>query len=111
MPAVLPTRMPSPDRDQHRGEADRQRDAPAIQHAREQILPQIIRAERMREGRPLQHRAEVDVVDRHLPVERADQHCENEQHQHHGADHRKPVLAEAAPCLLPRPDMRGGWRG
>ena len=36
------------DGDRHRREADRERDPPAIQHARQQILAEIVGAERMR---------------------------------------------------------------
>jgi hypothetical protein len=35
------------DRHQHGGEPDRERDTPAIEHAREEILPEVVRAERM----------------------------------------------------------------
>jgi hypothetical protein len=86
---------------------------PAIEDAREQVLPEVVRAERMRERGTLQHRREVDVVDRQRPEDRADQHAEDEDDQHRRARHRKPVLAEAAPRLLPGPDMRapGGASG
>ena len=33
------------DRDQHRGEPDRDRDAAAVEHARKEVLPQIVGAE------------------------------------------------------------------
>ena len=52
------------DRDHHGGEPDRERDAPAVEHAREQVLAEIVGAERMRPGGRLQARGEVDVVDR-----------------------------------------------
>jgi hypothetical protein len=52
---------------EHGREADRERDAPAIEHPRQHILPEIVGAERMRERRPLQGRGEVDLVDRRGP--------------------------------------------
>ena len=57
-------------RDHHGGEADRERDAPAVEHACEQVLPEIVGAERMRPRRRLHARGEIDVVDRDAPDER-----------------------------------------
>ena len=53
MPAKLPTRMPMRLADQHRGDADRERDAAAGDHPGQQILPEIVGAERMGGGRTL----------------------------------------------------------
>ena len=55
------------DGDDHGGEADRQRDAPAVEHARQQVLAEIVGAERMRPRGPLEARREIDLVDRHAP--------------------------------------------
>ena len=64
MPAMAPMIVPTIDRDHHGGEADRERDASAVEHAGEQVLPEIVGAERMRPRRRLQARGEIDVVDR-----------------------------------------------
>ena len=71
MPASAPISVPTNDRDQHRGEADRERDTPAIDHARQNVLAEIVGAEGMRQRRPLQPRHEVDVVDLDPPDEAA----------------------------------------
>ena len=92
------------DRHQHRGEPDRERDAAAIQHAREQILAEIVGAERMRPGRTGELRTEVDVVDRHLPNERAERHREHHQRQ-------DPAPATASRCRRNRRQVSRAERG
>ena len=47
MPAIAPIGHADQDRHQHRREADRQRDAPAVEHAREDVLAQVVGAEGM----------------------------------------------------------------
>ena len=48
MPAIAPIDGADDDRDQHGGEPDRERDAAAVEHAREQVLAEVVGAERMR---------------------------------------------------------------
>ncbi len=54
MPASAPIDDADEGRDDHRGEADRKRDAPAIDHPRQQVLAEIVGAEGMGQGRALQ---------------------------------------------------------
>ena len=51
MPAIAPIDHADDDRDQHRREPDRERDAPAVEHAREEVLAEVVGAERMRQRR------------------------------------------------------------
>ena len=49
MPASAPISVPTMTETSHRGEADRERDAPAIDHAGENVLAEIVGAEGMGE--------------------------------------------------------------
>ena len=51
MPAMAPISDAHDDRHQHRRQAHGQRDAPAVEHAREDVLAQIVGAQRMRQRR------------------------------------------------------------
>ena len=53
MPAIAPIDRADDDRDQHRREADRERDAAAVEHAREDVLAEVVGAERMLQRRRL----------------------------------------------------------
>ena len=100
------------DRDRHRGKTDRERDASAIDHAGENVLPQIIGAEGMGERGPSRPRVEIDLVDADAPDEGAENHRRDQNQQQHRADHRKLVTAIAPPGLAPRrlggPPLSGG---
>ena len=48
MPAIAPIDHADDDRDQHRREPDGERDAAAVEHAREDVLAEVVGAERMR---------------------------------------------------------------
>ena len=61
-------------RDHHRGKPDGERDAPAIDHAGEDVLPQIVGAEGMGERGPFEPRGEIDVVDGDAPEPGAEHH-------------------------------------
>jgi hypothetical protein len=80
MPAMAPIDHAHRDGHQHRRQAHRQRDAPAVQHAREQVAAQVVGAQRMLltagPGAP-----EVDVVDADLVDQRAEQHGQHQQAQ------------------------------
>ena len=89
------------DRDQHRREPDRERDAPAVEHAREQVLAEVVGAERVLPRRTLQPRAEVDLVDRHLPEQRPDQH--REHHDDQDAPRRRAPADGGGSAARPRP--------
>ncbi|MGY2939366.1 hypothetical protein ACVWZ6_008968 [Bradyrhizobium sp. GM6.1] len=89
------------DRDQHRGETDRERDAPAIDHAGEDILPEIVGAKGMGQRRPLHARHDVDVVDLDPPDKGADHHRQDQNEEQERADHGKLVAAIAPPRLAP----------
>jgi hypothetical protein len=101
------------DRDGHRREADRDRDAPAVEHAREQVLAEVVGAERVLERRARQARVEIDVVDRHLPDPGTGQHPEQDHQQDERPAEGELVAAEAAPRLRapagarPQPRARG----
>ena len=94
-------------------EPDRERDAPAVEHAREQILAEIVGAERMLPRRPLQPRGEIDVVDRRPPDAAAPSTIASDHHdQDDSARDRQPVAAEAPPRVAATartaaPDARG----
>ncbi len=81
MPASAPDQRADDDGDRHRSEADRERDASAIDHAGENILPEIVGAEGMGERGGFEPRVEIDVVDADAPDERAehDSHDQDEQ--------------------------------
>ena len=55
------------DRHHHRRQPDRQRDTAAVEHAGEQVLAEIVGAERMAQDGPCELGGEIDVVDRHAP--------------------------------------------
>ena len=67
MPATAPTSTPTTIATSMAAKPDGERDAPAVQHARQQVLAEIVGAQRMRQRRALQLGGEVDVVDRHRP--------------------------------------------
>jgi hypothetical protein len=98
------------ERHQHRRQADGERDAAAVEHAREDVLAEVVGAERMDRGRRVQARREVDVVDRDLP----DQRPERDHEHHHGEDDQpddgEPVPAKAAPRLGRRRDVAQAGR-
>ena len=58
---------PDHDGNDHRGQADRHRNPPAIEHSRKEVLAEIVGAQRMAPRRTLQTRGEIDFIDRHLP--------------------------------------------
>ena len=87
------------DRHHHGSQPDRERYAAAIQHPGKQILAEIVSAERMSPGRPFEMRAEIDVVDRHVPQERSECHCEQHQTQDDGARDGQPMPQKPSPCL------------
>jgi hypothetical protein len=94
------------DGDEHRGDAHRERDAAAVEHAREEILAQVVGAERVRPRGALQLGFEVDLVDGNAVDERADQHRDHHDQEHHHSHGGEPVLAEAPPRLAPeRPHL------
>ena len=93
------------DRDGHRRQTDRERDASAIQHARQQVLAEIVGTQRMCPARPLQLRGEIDVVDLHAPYQRTERHRQDHRQQHHGARHREAMAAKAPPGLGPGRDV------
>jgi hypothetical protein len=86
-------------RHQHRRQADRERDAAAVEHAREDVLAEVVGAERMGERRRRQARGEVDLVDLQRPDHRPEGDHQDHRRQDDEAEHRQLVAAKAAPCL------------
>ena len=70
-----------------------------MDQAGEQVLPEIIGAERVRPAGWFELGREIDVVNRHRPERGAGDDGEDEQGEHDETDHREPVLAKAAPGL------------
>ena len=79
---------------------------------RTDILAEINGPERMRPGRALELRREVDVVDRDRPEPGADDHAEDQEAEDEARRHGQPVALEAPPCLASRRnrDRVGGRR-
>jgi hypothetical protein len=98
-------------RHQHRRQADGQRDAAAVEHAREDVLAEVVGAEGMRRGRRLQARREVDLVDRELPEQRSEAHHQDHDRQDDEAGDGELVPAEAPPRLGPRRDVARALHG
>jgi hypothetical protein len=82
---------------EHGGDTDGERNAATVEHAREQVLPEVVRAHRVRPRRRLELRLEVDLVDRHA----VDQGAREDGKHHDGeggrAEGGEAVPAEAAP--------------
>jgi hypothetical protein len=95
------------DGDEHGGEPHGQRNSPAIDHARQKVLAEVVGAERMRPRRSLQARREVDLVDRHPPHERSQRNRQHHHDQDRAARQCQAVAAEPAPGVQPRREMRG----
>ena len=100
------------DGDRHRGEANRERDPAAIDHAGENILSEVVGAEGMGERGAFEARVEIDVVDADAPDEGTEHHRHDQDEQQDRADHGELVAAIAPPGLAPgrpgRPPLSGG---
>src|SRR5207249_12208719 len=101
-------RGPDRDRDQHRRDPHGERDAASIEHARQQILAEVVGAERVAPGRALELGLEVDFVDRVAPHQWTGQYREHHRHQDDAADHGEVVATETASSLEPQ---RGRYVG
>src|SRR5262245_710551 len=101
--------------DEHRGDADRERDTAAIEHASQEVLAEVVRSERMRPRGTPELRLEVDVVDGHAIHRGADDDGHDHGEEHDRAEGGQSMAAEATERLVPQ---RGGlrrrrrsWRG
>ena len=72
-----------------------------IEHPRQQVLAEVVGAERVLERGPLELGGKVDLVDRHRPQPGPDEHRERHQEKQHGARQREAVALEAPPGLGP----------
>ena len=88
--------------DDHRRETDRERNAPAIQHARQQVLTEIVGAERVLPARRAEPRGKIDFVDRHAPDEWPEQDGRRQRRQDHYARNSHAVAAKLSPRLEAR---------
>ena len=94
-------RHPERDRDDHRGQADRDRDASTPERAREDVPAQVVGAERMVGGWPLQRLREVDRVHLGRPDIGADEGRDDEERKHYEPGHGELVAPELVPRVAP----------
>ena len=94
------------DRDEHRGDSHRQRDAAAVEHAGQQILSEVVRPERVRPRGAAELRLEIDVVDRHPVDGGAGDDGHDHREQHDGAERGQPMAPEAAEPFVPERGRR-----
>ena len=96
--------------DEGRHEADGQRNARAVEDAREDVAPELVRAAQVLQARALVHGGVVlmgvAVGREHRPEDRQQRH----EHDHHHAEHGQRVLFIAQPDVLPVRDARTGER-
>src|SRR5437899_3152031 len=90
------------------GAPDRERDAAAVEYAREEVLAEVVRAERVRPRGGPELGLEIDLVDRHAPNEGARDDADDHDGEDRGADRREPVAEEAAAGLTPERRRRLG---
>src|SRR5262245_4502804 len=112
LPGGSPDHDADRDGDEHRGDADRERDTAAIEHASQQVLAEVIRAERMRPRGAAELRLEIDVIDGHSIHRGAgdDRHDHGEEHDR--AEGGQPMAPEATERLVPeRVGLRHRRRG
>src|SRR5207247_2014382 len=88
----------------------REREAPAVEHPREEVLAEVVGPERVAPRRALELLRKVDLVDRQPPGERARDDGADQHEQDRGADHRQAVAPEAADGFAPEQGARGGER-
>ena len=98
------------DRDQHRGDPDRERDAPAIEHAREHVLPEVVGAEGMLPRWPLSLALKSISLIGTRQTSGPKTHREDERQAGSRADHGQAMPAEPSPRLVPQ-EVRGCGRG
>src|SRR5205085_9816090 len=90
------------------GGPDGEENPPAIKHAREQVLAEIVGAEGMLPRWPLKARVEIDVVDRDAPDQRRQRYCGDHRQQDEGARERQPMTPEPTPGVPPRREIPRG---
>src|SRR5213078_4678202 len=95
--------------DRNWARTSRQRDPPAIQHARQQILAEIVGAERVLPRRCDEPRGKIDFVDRHAPEQRPEPDGEGQRRQDHHARNRQAVAAKLSPRLEARRNAPQPW--
>ena len=109
MPAIAPISDADDDRDHHRRETDRERDAPAVEHARQQVLAEIVGAERMLPRTALASRAVKSmslIGTRQTSGPNSDRR--RSAAQDHDARDRQAMAAKPSPRLEARRDARAG---
>jgi hypothetical protein len=84
-------------RDGHRRETNRERDPAAVKHARQQILTEIVGAERVLPRRRGESRGKIDLVDRYAPDKWSEQDGRRQHRQDHHARDSHAVTAELSP--------------
>ena len=85
--------------DGHRRETDRERNASAVQHARQQVLAEIVGAERVLPRRRAEPRGKIDFVDRHAPDKRPEHNGRRQHRQDHHARNGHAMAAKLSPRL------------
>ena len=97
---------PHRDRHEHGCHAHGQRDAPAVQHAGQQVTAQVIGAHQVCGRRIDQPRLEVDIVDADLVEQRPQQHRQHQRAEQPQAEIRHAMALEAPPGLGPGRDAQ-----
>ena len=101
---------PQGDRDEDRRQADGNGDPPPVEQAGQEVPPQVIGPQRMRERRPCEFDREIDLIDRLRVQEGADQGPEGEGQEHQAARHRQAMPLVPPPGVAPQRPWGSGSR-